>query len=287
MLAFAKGHGTLNDFVLLLDPDDAIALTDDVVRFLCDRRAGIGGDGVLRVVRGRYVPDWDGDGDLWFMDYRNADGSIAEMCGNGIRVFARYLLEEGLVPHGTTRLHIGTRAGVRTAQALADGQIRVWMGHPRVAAAETLVTAGRRSWTASAVDVGNPHAVAVLDDSDDLDAVDLSARPGTPPGRFPKGVNVEFVRVLGPDRVRMRVYERGVGETFSCGTGTVAVAAAVARRLGVSVGAYTVEVPGGTVRVDLRDGQAWLTGPAEVVARGVVRLPGEEGIARPGGRELR
>ena len=277
MLEFAKGHGTRNDFVLVTDADDARPLTDEEVRFLTDRRAGIGGDGILRAVRGRHIPEWDGDPDVWFMDYRNADASIAEMCGNGVRVFARYLVEEGLVPEGTTEIPIGTRAGLRAAALLGDGRVRVWMGRPATADAGTTVQIGDSNWPATNVDVGNPHAVVLLGEGDELAELDLTRAPGWfPLEAFPSGVNVEFVDELAPGHVRMRVFERGVGETDSCGTGTVAVASAVARAHGETDGRWTVEVPGGKVEVDLAQGEAWLTGPAEIVARGSVRLPGEE-----------
>ena len=277
MLSFAKGHGTRNDFVLVTDADDARPLTDDDVRFLADRRSGIGGDGVLRAVRARHVPGWDGDPDLWFMDYRNADGSIAEMCGNGVRVFARYLVEEGLVPEGTTSIDLGTRAGLRTAEVLPDGRVRVWMGRPETNDAGTVVRVDGQEWGATSVDVGNPHAVVLLGEGDALAALDLGDAPEwTPRANFPHGVNVEFVDELAEDRVRMRVFERGVGETESCGTGTVAVASAVARAHGKTEGRWTVEVPGGEVVVDLAGGEAWLTGPAVIVARGHVDLPREE-----------
>ncbi|MFT3875039.1 MAG: diaminopimelate epimerase [Propioniciclava sp.] len=275
MLEFAKGHGTRNDFVLVTDADDARPLSDADVRFLCDRRAGIGGDGVLRAVRARHIPGWGGDPELWFMDYRNADGSLAEMCGNGVRVFARYLAEEGLVDREGV-LPLGTRAGLRSAELLADGRVRVWMGRPAIADAATRVSLDGAEWPATPVDVGNPHAVVLLDAGEDLGALDLTRAPvWTPAERFPHGVNVEFVDDLGAHEVRMRVFERGVGETDSCGTGTVAAASATARAHGQTDGTWTVHVPGGQVEVELRGGEAWLTGPAVIVARGSVRLPGE------------
>ncbi len=274
MVDFAKGHGTLNDFVLVTDPDDRLGLTDDEVRFLCDRRAGIGGDGLLRAVRGRHVDGWTGDPDVWFMDYRNADASLAEMCGNGLRVFVRHLLEEGLVPRGSTTVEVGTRAGARSGEVLPDGRVRVWMGRPVVGSDAVTVHVDAAGWPATAVAVGNPHAVAFVTAAE-LDALDLDREPGrTPEEAFPDGVNVEFVDEVGPGFVRMRVYERGVGETMSCGTGTVAVAAATAARRGETEGAWTVQVPGGHVEVELTATGAWLTGPAEIVARGSVRLPG-------------
>ncbi len=272
MLSFAKGHGTLNDFVLLVDRDNERGLTDDEVRFLCDRRAAIGGDGLLRVVRAHHVPEWRGDPDLWFMDYRNADGSIAEMCGNGVRVFCTYLKQQGLVRASATSVDVATRAGLRRGEYLPDGQIRVWMGRPSVADADVPVGVGAREYAARPVDVGNPHAVALVE-AGVLDDLDLEHEPSFPHDVFPRGVNREFVEQVASDVLRMRVFERGVGETLSCGTGTVAVAAAAARASGATEASYEVRVRGGVVRVDLAHGEAWLTGPAVIVAHGEVSLP--------------
>ena len=278
-LDFAKGHGTMNDFVVFADPEGAFDPSPAEVRFLCDRRAGVGADGVLRAVPGRFVDGRSGDPHAWFMDYRNADGSLAEMCGNGVRVFLIFLKRAGLVPDATESLAIGTRAGVRTATYLPDGTVRVWMGRP-VLDAPVTVTVGDAGWAARAVDVGNPHAVAIVDAPETLAALDLTRMPAwTPVEAFPNGVNLEFVEVLAPGEVRMRVYERGVGETHSCGTGTVAVAAAVAAEQGPDAAAsYVVHVPGGRVRVDLEGADAYLTGPAEIVYTGSIVLPDPEGI---------
>ena len=270
MLQFAKGHGTLNDFVCVTDPDGRLDLGPSDVAFLCDRRAGIGGDGILRAVRGAHVPEWKGDPDAWFIDDRNADGSIAEMCGNGLRVFLRYLAEEGLIePDSDVR--VGTRAGERGGRLLPDGRVRVWMGQPRLEAGAYGVRIGERTWPAMYADLGNPHLVVLLDEASELAGLDLRDQPGwTPEGDFPTGVNIEFA--VPGDVTAMRVWERGVGETFSCGTGTVAVAAAVAARAGMTAGSFIIEPPGGSLTVDLRDGEAWLTGPAVIVARGTIDL---------------
>ncbi len=264
-----KGHGTENDFVLLPDPDGALHgdLDADLVRFLCDRHAGIGGDGVLRVVEGgkqSYVED----GGEWFMDYRNADGSIGEMCGNGVRVFARYLREEGLAGDGKVR--IGTRAGVKTVAFNADDTITADMGEPSFPGPNRIVVeANGHQWSALHVDMGNPHAVAFVDDLRDPGAL-VEQPTWFPVDAYPHGVNLEFVVRRGPGRVAMRVHERGVGETRSCGTGTCAVAVAAAKADGQSRPAsYTVEVPGGVVTVLWReDNHLELTGPAVLHARG-------------------
>ena len=275
---YAKGHGTENDFVLLLDRDGVLDLGAEEVRYLCDRHAGIGADGVLRVVRSSHVPEWDGDPHLWFMDYRNADGSIAEMCGNGVRVFTRFLLEEGLADgHHVT---IATRAGLRPVDVLPDGSVRVQMGPARLSGPDVVVTTmDGRTYQAVGVDVGNPHAVSFVPDLDELTALPLWTAPvWSPAEAFADGVNQEFVAVLGERHVAMRVYERGSGETRSCGTGTVAVAAAAHARTGVPLGPdpviYRVDVPGGTVEVELTEATAYLTGPAVLTAHGEVAVPG-------------
>ena len=275
--SFSKGHGTGNDFVVLLDPDGALDVGPAEVRFLCDRRRGLGGDGLLRAVRARHVPEWRGDGSLWFMDYRNADGSVAEMCGNGVRVFVRFLLEQGLV--SGPDVPVATRAGLRPAVVLPDGRIRVAMGPATVAGATDLVevrTADGASYPARPADVGNPHAVSF---TDDLAGLPLTTAPDYPVDRFPEGVNLEFVHVEGPRHLALRVHERGVGETLSCGTGTVAAAAAARVHTGETAAlplTYRVDVPGGSVEVELAEDQAYLTGPAVLVAEGQVTLP-EEG----------
>lgn len=266
-IEFAKGHGTRNDFVLFVDRDHLIDLSDDQVAALCDRRSGIGADGILRAVDGTLMPGVEASSGTWFMDYRNADGSIAEMCGNGLRVFLRYLAQEGLIdPVGPVT--VTTRAGRRTGRFLDDGRIAVTMGPARVGD-PVRVTLGEREWPATAVDVGNPHAVVRLDDVALLADLDLTAAPEwTPRSAFPSGVNVEFVVADGPGQLRMRVYERGVGETQSCGTGVVAAAAVAA-----AGGSCRVRVPGGELEVDLSGAEAVLVGPAEVVARGRYYFP--------------
>ncbi len=277
-VAFAKGHGTGNDFVIVPDLDGCIELTDAHVRFLCDRHRGIGGDGVLRVVRTAQQPDFAelADRAEFFMDYRNADGSVAQMCGNGVRVFALYLREQGFVE--STNLTIATRGGLRTVQVNDDGTMTVDMGPattPRVRAIP-VVEVGQRAWPAVGVLVPNPHAVVFVDDL--ADAGDLRVAPVVvPPAVFPDGVNVEFVVLHSPAHVSMRVFERGVGETLSCGTGACAVAWATARRDDhVGSSSIRIDVPGGTVHVrEAESGHLLLTGPAQIVASGRVSLPGE------------
>jgi diaminopimelate epimerase len=271
---FTKGHGTGNDFVIIADPDGARTLTPAEVAALCDRRFGIGGDGVLRVVR--TAKDQDGvafaaDAE-WFMDYRNADGSVAEMCGNGVRVFARYLVANGLATPGPEGLPIATRAGV--VVALLDGDlIRVNMTTPRVYAASTATT-GPLTFTGMAVDCGNPHLVCALHDGLELSSLDLSVSPGYDAALFGTGVNVEFTVPAPPLdgfdlHVAMRVHERGSGETLSCGSGALAVGAVALRDAGLETGTVAVELPGGRLVVthDAAD-RWWLAGPAVLVATG-------------------
>ena len=275
MTRFVKGHGTENDFVLLPDPDGELDLTDERVQRLCDRRAGIGGDGVLRVVRSAAHPESASMADRaeWFMDYRNADGSAVEMCGNGIRVFARFLVDEGWAAPG--ELPIATRDGVKTVRLGSDGDVTVDMGPARLPGVARPVRVGSASWPATEVDVGNPHAVVLVDRL--ADAGELRQPPAVEPP-FPGGVNVEFVESRGPGHVAMRVHERGVGETRSCGTGACAAMVAVAAHDGAHDGAdqgsgrtYVVDVPGGRLSVRRRaDGHLELTGPAVLVAEGTV-----------------
>ncbi len=263
---FLKGEGTGNDFVVIPDLDGSRILTDRLVSAICDRRFGLGADGVLRIVPTALEPDARDVGSAeFFMDYRNADGSIAQMCGNGARVVARFLVAEGLVQPG--EFELATRGGTRTCQAQGSGQVTVDMGQVR-SGEQVSVRVGAREWAASAVFVPNPHAVTFVEDL--TDAGDLLNAPDVaPPTAFPEGVNVEFV-TGGGGHIAMRVFERGVGETLSCGTGACAAAWAAMRRDGVELPAtYQVDVPGGTVAVTVRtDGHALLTGPAVLLARG-------------------
>jgi diaminopimelate epimerase len=285
-MRFAKGHGTGNDFLILADPDDAMALSPDLVASLCDRHTGLGADGILRAVRASTVGHGPAAAE-WFMDYRNADGSLAEMCGNGIRVFARYLFGHGLADG--PELAVATRAGLRQVREEAGGEITVDMGAPAVTGHSTAVI-GSSQYEGLEVSLGNPHLACMVDRP--VAELDLSAAPLIDHGRFPDGANVEVVRVRGDRHLEMRVYERGSGVTLSCGTGAVAAAVAAAEATSAGAGpvgaaspaspvgpaagngrarpagTWTVQVPGGTLIVTLTGTTSLLTGPAVIVAEG-------------------
>jgi diaminopimelate epimerase len=269
-MRFAKGHGTGNDFVILPDPDGQLPLTPAFVAALCDRRRGIGADGVLRIVRADAHPDAHTSAGAaeWFMDYWNADGSHAEMCGNGVRVYARYLVEAGLAaPEGTWTL--ATRAGV--VPVTIGEEISAGLALPKVYGQSEASVAERRL-AGTAVDVGNPHLVCPVDEAT-LDRLELLSAPAVDPLVFPAGVNVEFAAAGSPPAGadlyrRMRVYERGSGETLSCGSGACAVAAVALEHAGLGAGVVVVDVPGGRLTVTTADTTCWLAGPAVIVAYG-------------------
>jgi diaminopimelate epimerase len=307
-MRFAKGHGTENDFVVLPDFENDLALTPALVALLCDRRAGLGGDGVLRVVlaaaaqpdRGSGQGDagygrradagngqadgfgWpehglDGGGEPaaeWYMDYRNADGSAAEMCGNGIRVFARYLLDHSLVRD--LAFTVATRSGPRKVRVEPDGSITAEMGVPAILGPGRAVIGGLE-YTGLRISLGNPHLAVLVPDP--VAGFDLSAAPLLDPAEFPAGANVEVTRITGNRQAEMRVYERGSGPTRSCGTGAVAAAvtaaiAAAAPGASPAVipeaanGTWAIDVPGGRLAVTLLGTASLLTGPAVIVAEG-------------------
>jgi diaminopimelate epimerase len=275
---FAKYHGIGNDFIMVSDLEDEIELTAEVVRRLCDRHFGIGGDGVIRLVPGRAEADF-------FMDYSNADGSRGEMCGNGIRCLARFVVDEGLTR--ARAMKIDTRAGLKLVEFQGDGLIRVDMGAPSFRPAgipmrwdgsdalHAKVDLPDEVVGVAALSMGNPHAVLFVDDPDEAPVTSLGPAIERSDS-FPNGANVEFVVVPAPDRVRMRVWERGVGETLACGTG--AAAAAVAARLLKSADPeMIVALPGGELEVEWRGGldvsaPVYMTGPAEKSFEGEVEI---------------
>jgi diaminopimelate epimerase len=291
-LRVTKGHGTGNDFVLFADPDGSLDLRPQHYRWLADRHVGIGGDGIIRATRTEAHPGVAGLLDiepdaLWFMDYRNNDGSLAEMCGNGVRVFAEFLLHEGLVTlePGST-LPLATRAGIVDVTRSQTGYYQADMGRWSFTGEDPVVLARGLDVArpSLAITVPNPHVVVALASTEELDALDLTVRPTLDPEPA-EGANIEFVVpgdplvVDGVGTISMRVFERGVGETRSCGTG--AIAAALATRHWAGEGApnhWRVEVPGGSLAVRMfatEEGEhVSLAGPAQLVFTTSVSLPG-------------
>ncbi|MBC6792272.1 diaminopimelate epimerase [Corynebacterium amycolatum] len=304
MVSFAKGHGTQNDFLIFPDDLVSIDLTESLVAAVCDRQRGLGADGVLRVARAGKLVDAgvlaalpEGvKADDWFMDYRNSDGSIAEMCGNGVRVFAHYIAaihSPDSVVDGTLR--VGTRAGLRAVSidelSRRHAVVGVDMGQPEVLGLATaFIGSGNNAqkFAGIGVDVGNPHLACVMPGLNaaalaelELEAAGSVVKPvRADEAMFPNGLNVEIVTPLdASDSVSMRVIERGVGETRSCGTGTVAAAIAALADAGRTEGVVTVKVPGGVVTVDVHkasnadgDFSATLTGPSVIHTLGDIEL---------------
>ncbi|MDI3314434.1 MAG: diaminopimelate epimerase [Mycobacterium sp.] len=278
-MIFAKGHGTQNDFVLLADLGAELTLTPAAVAAVCDRRRGLGADGLLRVTTARAalaagvlerLPDGV-SADDWYLDYRNADGSVAPMCGNGARVFAHYLHAAGLETRD--RFTIGSLAGPRPITLhradATTADVTVDMGKANRLGTGQVAVGGRR-FSGVAVDVGNPH-LACVDPrltAEALAALEVAAPVTYDRAQFPDGVNVEILTAPSGGAVSMRVHERGVGETRSCGTGTVAAAVAALAHVGSGTGTLTVRVPGGEVLVTITDATSYLRGPSVLVARG-------------------
>ena len=287
-----KAHATGNDFVVYLDEDGTHEPTADEVRFLCDRHFGIGGDGLIRLAHPQAVSDVNerqiadcaaGDAD-WFMDYRNADGSLAEMCGNGTRAITLFAQRQGIADQpGGTPFHLGTRAGVKILTSLGDvpglgkDVFQVEMGAWKrgdVDGYEVTIPGTSGSARGTFVDMGNPHVVAVLEDAfaslPNVEDLDLVTKPVVAP-EIPSDQNVEFVRIdeqsEGDDagEATMRVNERGCGETLSCGTGLCATAITLRAKTGIDH--WTITVRGGTLRVDVTDEDVKLTGSATIVSK--------------------
>jgi diaminopimelate epimerase len=273
-MRFSKYHGTGNDFVMIQDLEGRLALDPTLVAALCDRHMGIGADGVIRI-----APSEAAD---FFMDYWNADGQIAEMCGNGIRCLAKYVFDRGLTQQ--TELAVDTRAGVKhVVMEVADelvATVRVDMGHPMFERklipmtgppTETFedqpLSEGGLDFRATAVSMGNPHLVLIGEaDPASIDVRGIAPRLETHP-EFPERTNVEFVRVRDGG-VDVRVWERGVGETMACGTGACASLVASAQA-GLVDRRGEVHFPGGTLRVEwVEEGPVYLEGPATFVFEG-------------------
>ena len=287
-----KAHATGNDFVVYLDEDGMHEPTADEVRFLCDRHFGIGGDGLIRLAHPQAVSDVNerqiadcaaGDAD-WFMDYRNADGSLAEMCGNGTRAITLFAQRQGIADQpGGKPFHLGTRAGVKILTSLGDvpglgkDVFQVEMGAWKrgdVDGYEVTIPGTSGSARGTFVDMGNPHVVAVLEDAfaslPNVEDLDLVTKPVVAP-EIPSDQNVEFVRIdeqsEGDDagEATMRVNDRGWGETLSCGTGLCATAITLRAKTGIDH--WTITVRGGTLRVDVTDEDVKLTGSATIVGK--------------------
>ncbi|RAV34372.1 diaminopimelate epimerase [Corynebacterium heidelbergense] len=282
-LPFIKAHGTRNDFVVLVDPEAELECPPQLVRAMCDRRAGVGADGLIRVARAGALeragvipqrPTGCGKA-TWFMDYRNADGSVAQMCGNGVRVFAHVLVAEGLIPaaEGVEPFSVGTRAGAKRVVLhradARDAVVSVDMGAPHLLGPATARWNGQQL-RGLGVDMGNPHLAVVLEDHDahSLAQLPVPLPVEGDPEVFPEGLNLELLTPLAGGRAHMRVHERGVGETESCGTGTVAAAVAALAHRGRRVGNVAVSVPGGEVQVSVTEDGSTLTGPSQIVFRG-------------------
>jgi diaminopimelate epimerase len=254
-LTATYGHGTHNDFFIFFDPQDELQLSSEGITALCNRTTGLGADGIIRIIK------VDGK---WFMDYRNADGSIAEMCGNGIRVMARYLVIRGHQREGI--FSIETRAGTKHLRVPLDDDISVNMGKVFDEEEDVAATANGMTYSGYNINVGNPHAVVFTDNLDSLGSLAIAPEV-SPASSYPEGVNVEFVQILENHEVKMRVHERGSGETQSCGTGTCAVALAASKHVGEGAPSrWVIYPPGGRLVVDI-DGHynATLTGPALVL----------------------
>jgi diaminopimelate epimerase len=271
---FVKGHGTGNDFVVIEDFEDRYEIRPEFVRHVCDRHFGIGADGLIRIAPGSAAP--------FFMDYRNADGSVAEMCGNGVRVVAKYLADRDLVG---SAFDLETRAGVKRLELTVDRsgkveKVSVDMGAPSFDRADLPMTgegdalkepleADGQVFEATCLSMGNPHAIVFVDDVEAAPVATAGPLLERNPA-FPNLTNVEFAQVVSPNRLRQRTWERGVGETLACGTGACAVAVAGQVR-GFTGQRVTVDLLGGPLEIEWAPGgTVRMTGPAREVAHGTI-----------------
>ena len=259
-LKFSKGHGTGNDFVLIYDPNDEIQLSEKQIKAICDRSFGIGADGLIKIVK---------KNDVWFMDYRNSDGSIAEICGNGTRVMARFLTENKIIAQDS--FVILTRAGEVQVSINQDKTISVVLGPVLDQKTEVRVRVSEHELSGRLLTAPNPHVISMVSE---LDLAGPLLAPPTyePKAVLPNGANFEFVQIVGPREVSMRVFERGVGETLSCGSGACAVGIYM-QQFWQTDDPITVYVPGGKLIIEkLPNDMVKLTGPAEIVASGEIYL---------------
>lgn len=287
-LVFTKMHGLGNDFIVIDDRDSTLDLSPEAVEWMCDRNFGIGADGVMLV---RPATTDEAHFSWWF---RNSDGSVAEMCGNGIRCFAKFVCDGGLVGPEVDTVRVETSLGVYVIRVARDDagavlEATVDMGEPildPVLIPTTLACDGPESpviecgvtvdgtdAVVTCVSMGNPHCVIFVDDVDDAPVHTMGPALETH-AAFPRKTNVEFARVLSDDRIELRVWERGVGETLACGTGACATVVA-AHLSGRTRRSCTVELPGGELRIDWdrEDGRVRMTGPATIVYDGVLAIP--------------
>lgn len=278
-MRFRKYHGAGNDFVMLTDLAGRLGpkatLPTDLIAALCNRHKGVGGDGVIRVIA-------ENGPAAYYMDYYNSDGGAAQMCGNGIRCLVLHEMDAGRLPEGDHV--IATKAGPVPIRTLGRGRISADMGTP-ILQRELIPMRGKGSslrveiehdgqtLLGTAVSMGNPHLVLFCDEIGralDDDLVQGLGRELEHHPDFPEATNVEFVIVENATTLRMRVWERGVGETMACGSGAcaVAVAAAALERTGPHV---LINLPGGELEADWEPGGSiWLTGPAEFVFEGEI-----------------
>lgn len=288
-LEFTKGHAAGNDFILVSDPEGTRQFSPELIAQLCDRKLGIGADGLIRAVRTQAMPEGaqilaEESAAEWFMDYWNADGSVSEMSANGIRVYVHYLIAEGLIEIENQRdtIAIGTRSGVRDVLVGVSGysvDLGRWhLTEQRLVSATHLEVAR----PGLGITIGNPHIVTVVEGGSELDGIDLTTAPVLDPAPA-EGANVEFVHPEEPllkdgvGRIGMRVHERGSGETLSSGTGAAAAALAFRHWGGVDMpNSWRVILPGGTLGVRMfatEEGEhVSVSGPAEIVYRGKIQL---------------
>lgn len=259
---FLKGHGAGNDFVIV---DAQAQLTAVEVAQICDRHFGLGADGLLRVAPADEIGNSAAN---WFMDYRNADGSLAQTCGNGLRVFARHLVESGREAPG--HFLISTRGG--DVSAFVDpedtqfNRVAVSMGTAQIAQGSVHIQTSQSSYLGTAVSMANPHCVVEL--PEDADFPNLAIAPSFSADDFPEGVNIEFIKQIGENRIFQRTYERGSGETLACGSGACAAASVYAQKLGLSSWTVHVELLGGVLEISSNEGALEMIGPARIVATG-------------------
>ncbi len=257
-LEYFKGNGTKNDFVIIEDLNDKVEISPQQIQAICDRKTGIGADGILKVVKKE---------NKFFMDYRNSDGTVAEMCGNGARVFALYLITKKLV--NDEKFTILTRTGDIDINFINKNEISVTMKKAVLRENRVDVLNNNQVYKAIGVDAPNPHAVVFVDDLSEIG--DLKIAPSISPSEeFKDGVNVEFVKKINDGHAAMRVFERGSGETLSCGTGACAVAAVLNELSLTKIHEFQIDVQGGTLFIEFDKDKMIMTGPAVLENSGIL-----------------